>query len=221
MKNQWRKIDEAVKQGLLEDKDLHNFLEPILHAKSDREDFIKKCLKKISTRRMLLRAQWYTEIADDQQKIRQGRPALRILFLLGLAEALAKKRIGNQHLESFKAIQEFFKYISVSDRNVLQTSFKRTLLHPRQPMLRFSSILRILYDIRNRAVHGDDFFSFSLMDKERKKEHAHFSSFGLITSGYLGPRKRKKRISLDIKLTYEELRDIFRRTAIANIQSIL
>lgn len=221
MKNEWKKIDEAVKRGLLEDKNLHNFLQPIFSKQDDRVVFIKKCLRKISTRRMLLRAQWYIEIADDQGKIRQGRPALRILFLLGLAEALAKKRLGNRRLQSFKAIKEFFRYISLSDRNALCASFKRTLLRSRQPVLRFTSILRILYDIRNRAVHGDDFFSFSLMDEDTKKEQARFSSFGLITTGYLGPRFREKRLSLDIKLTYEELRDIFRRTAIANIESLL
>lgn len=221
MKNEWKIIDEAVKRGLLEDKNLHNFLQPVFNSRSGRAVFIRKCLRKISTRRMLLRAQWCTEIADDQGKIRQGRPALRIIFLLGLAEALAKKRMGNRSLQSFKAIKEFFRYISASDRNILCTSFKRTLLRPRQPTLRFTSILRMLYDIRNRAVHGDDFFSFSLMDEDTKKEQAPYSSFGLITSGYLGSRYRKKRVSLDIKLSYEELRDIFRRTAIANIESLL
>jgi hypothetical protein len=43
----------------------------------------------------------------------------------------------------------------------------------------------------------------------------------MITSGSLGKKGKKKRVSLDLSLTYEELRDIFRRVAIANTESVL
>ncbi len=220
-KSDWENIDKGVRQGLLKDPDLHDFLEPVFPTFELRETFIARCLRKISTRRMLLRAQWYIEIADDQEKVRQSRPALRLIFLMSLAEAIAKKKHGNTHLRPFDAITEFFKFISVKDKNKLTSTFTRCLLGPNHHSLRFSSILRILYDVRNRAVHGEDYFSFSLMNQKRKEEHTHYASFSLISSGYLGPSKRKRRVSLDIRLTYEELRDIFRRTAIANIEPLL
>jgi len=42
-----------------------------------------------------------------------------------------------------------------------------------------------------------------------------FTSYGIITDGPLG--KKKKRVPLDISLTYQELRDVIVRTAINNI----
>lgn len=206
---------------LHEDTELHNFLNPVFATEHGRKKFIGNCLKRITTRRMLLRAQWYVEIADDQEKVRQNRPALRLIFLMALAEAIAKNRTSNIRLGSLEAIKEFFKYISGDDKKMLHRGFRRTLLSPKHHNLRFSSILRILYDIRNRAVHGEDYFSFSLMDVADKRKHAHYTSYSLITSGYLGSRRNKKRVSLDVKLTYEDLRDIFRRTAIANIEAML
>lgn len=216
MKN---KIDELAKQGILNDKNIHQFLKSEFPTRTERLSFIKECLKKISTRRMLLRAHWYTEIADDQSSIRESRPALNLIFLMAMAEAIAKKRTNNKNLGSLEAIKCFFEYISNEDKNFLRRNFRRTLLGAKYHDLRFSSVLRILYDVRNRAVHGENYYSFSLLDRKSKLSHKHYSSFSLISSGYLGPSKRKRRVSLDIKLTYEELRDVFRRTALANIKS--
>ena len=78
----FKEIDNQIKKQLITDPDLNKFLAPEFSNRKDREDFIKECLKKQKTRRMLLRAQWYTEIADDMDKIRQSRPALRIIFLI-------------------------------------------------------------------------------------------------------------------------------------------
>lgn len=210
-----------MKKGLIVDKGLNDFLKPIFPVDDERHDFIKNCLRKIGTRRMLLRAQWYTEIADDQEKVRQSRPALSLIFLMALAEAIAKNRTRNVHLRSPEAVKEFFKYISEEDKTLLFRGFRRLLISPRHHDLRFSSILKILYNVRNSAVHGEDYFSFSLMDRGEKEKHAGYTDFGLITSGYLGGRREKRRVSLHVKLTYEELRDIFRRTALANIKSLL
>lgn len=221
MKDIWKKIDKQVKQGLVIDKNLNAFLQPVFPNKNAREDFIKKCLKKTKTRRMLLRAQWYTEIADDMDKIRRGRPALRIIFLLAAAECVVKLSLGETNIPSDYAVKIFFSYISKEDKDKLIRNFKRTLLGVRHHKFRFSSIIRILYEIRNKAVHGEDYYSFSLLDEKEKKESSQYTHYGTITSGMLGKRGRKRRVSLDISLTYEELRDIIRRTAISNIQSLL
>lgn len=228
MSSNLKKIDDLAKQILLKDRGLNNFLKSDFPVISDRRNFVKKCLKKLKTRRMLLRAQWYLEIADDQVKVRQNRPALQLIFLMALAEAIAKQRIGNPHLSSLVAVKKFFNYISPSDKGMLNQSFRRALLQSKHHRLRFSSVLRILYEVRNSAVHGEDYFSFSLMDKNQKvaARASGYTSYSLLTYGYLVPRKRKgkkvrkRREALELTLTYEELRNIFRRTAIENIKSV-
>ncbi|MDP6625895.1 MAG: hypothetical protein QGG87_05530, partial [Nitrospinota bacterium] len=165
----------------------------VLPTPTLRRSFIKKCLKRLKTRRMLLRAQWYVEIADGQEKVRQSRPSLRLIFLMAMAEAVAKERKGSTKLMPWEAIEEFFKYISPEDKRALHMGIKRTFLGPRHHNLRFSSILKILYNVRNSAVHGEDFFSFPLMSKKDKEESVGYSSYSLNASGCLGTRKRKKK----------------------------
>lgn len=211
MKKQRRKRHA---EWLLLDKKLHDFLKPVFTDDIGRKDFIKKCLKKSATKRMLLRAQWYTEIADGQEKVKRDRPALRLIFLMALAECIAKQRTGNIDLPSFKAIREFFGYISDGDKNILYKGIK-----PQNRNLRFLSILKILYNVRNMAVHGEDYFSFSLMEKEKKEKCD--DGYSLATFGYFGKKGRKEKVLLSIKLTYGELSGIFRKTAIANIKSML
>lgn len=212
MTNSFKMLDAVIKSGLMIDPKLHQFLKPFFSTTSDRQEFIAQCLKKMRTRRMLLRAQWYTEIADHQSTARDSRPALNIIFLMGMAESLAKART-NQKLSPNTAAKTFFDCISDADKKMLQQKFRRTLLSMKHHNLRFSSIIRILYEIRNKAVHGEDFFSFTLL---RQPQNTH----SMITSGTLvSKRKNRRRVSLDIGITYHELRDIFRRTAIANIKA--
>jgi len=94
----WQEIDRQVKKELLVDIRLNNFLRSVFPNLIERRVFIGKCLKKLTTRRMLLRAQWYTEIADDMDKIRRNRPALKIVFLFGLAESIVKFRLKNKKI---------------------------------------------------------------------------------------------------------------------------
>ncbi|MDB5204919.1 MAG: hypothetical protein JWP09_947 [Candidatus Taylorbacteria bacterium] len=214
----WKPVEDATRQALVEDTELHQFLTPLLADKEERKKFIKKCLRKLKTRRMLLRAQWYLDIADDQELVRQNRPALKIIFLIALAEAVTKMKTGRNAIGSFDAIKRFFAFTSEQDKEKILLGFTRTLLSPKHHSLRFSSILRILYEIRNQAVHGEDYYSFSLPNEADKIKRAGYTDWGFITSSSLGKKGKKRRISLDISLTYEELRDIVRRTAIANIQ---
>jgi len=221
-KKDWEKIDELTKQGLLVDRELNFFLEPVFPNTVERVTFIRRCLKKLKTRRMLLRAQWYTHIADDQEKVRNNRPALKIIFLIALAEAVTKMRISTNNIGSLEAIKNFFKYILPTDKRILMNDFQRALTKPKHHTLRFSSIISILYDVRNKAVHGEDYYSFSLLDNKRKNEFktGEYTDWGLMTFGDLGKQNRKRRVTLDTRITYDELRDIFRRTAIENIKSL-
>jgi len=218
-KDGFKKIDELFKREILVDKKLHNLLQPFFTTEKERGEFIKKCLTQIRTRRMLLRLQWFSEVADDLEKIKANRPALKLIFVMAMAEGLTKQEFGKK-IHSKDAIKIFFGYTSQADKNILVRGFKRALTSAATPQLRFSSIIKILYEVRNKAVHGEDFWSFFFLTKKEKEEFIKdgYTDYGLMTAGYLG-RKNKKRVSLDLTLTYEEFRDVIIRTAIANIRS--
>ncbi len=222
--NQWNKIDKVVKVGLAKDRDLNNFLNPFFVSELKTNVFIKQCLKKLKTRRMMLRTQWYAEIADGLDVVKSSRPALQIIFLMSLAEGVARLKDGAMDNDgSRKMIHNFFKFTTAEDKKLLAQKFQRALVSVRHHKLRFYSVISILYDIRNRAIHGDDFYSFSLLNEKQKKEFVDggYTHYGIMTTGFLGKRrKRKQRVPLDIVLTYKELRDIVIRTALENIRSL-
>lgn len=230
-KEAWKKVDEVTKQQLLVDKEVHAFLKPIFDDEAERTRFIKQCLNKLTARRMLNHAHWYLEMADAQEKVARGRPAIKIIFLMSLAEYITKARLRDNRIGSLKAIQSFFKFISKEDKALLQRGIEKLMVKIPHSKLRFTSLIRILYDVRNRAVHGEDYYSFSLPSPERKRkayEEDGYTHWSLATTGYLmsqprrrGGLRRKVRIPLDVTITYEDLREVFRRTAIANIQSLL
>ncbi|OGB74499.1 hypothetical protein A2V68_02695 [candidate division Kazan bacterium RBG_13_50_9] len=219
------------KQSIMQDAELIQFLAPFFQNKNNTTDFIKMCLQRIRTRHMLLRTHWYAEIADGIEKVRASRPALRIIFLISLAEGVARLRLKRERdSDNAKSmISSFMSLMSDADKNQLKRDFRRALIKMPHHQLQFSGIVNILYDIRNRAVHGDDFYSFSLLDKNRKKEYVSegYHDYGILTHGEwkISRRKgsktsanKKVKVTLDIKMTYEELRAIFIRTAIANIK---
>ena len=228
-KSPWKAIDDMTKRALVSDPDLNNFLTPFLPNKMDRRAFIRQCLRKLKTRRMLLRSQWYTELADRMHKVREGRDGLRLIFLMGMAEGVTKQKLGTNHIGSLDAILRFFRHISPEDKTAVRRGIRRALVSARHHKLLFSSIVRILYEVRNEAVHGEDFYSFSLLNPREKKKHIEYMHFGLITSGSLGKagftkrgnRRRKRRVALDISMTYPELRNMMVRTAIANIRDAM
>ena len=213
-----KKMDEHVKKVIAQES-LPFWLQ-YFPTQADASDFIKNCLKKFLTRRMMLRTEWYVEIADKMPKIHDSRPALQVIFLVALAEGIARRRFTKKEADDMGPTQlviDFFRYIIGSDKKELEMKFRRSLTSTGYHQLYISSIIRILYQVRNDAVHGEDYWDFSLVDTKRHKD-AHEPHWRLMTSGWLGPRKRKRRITVETKLTYENLRDIFIRTAIQNIQ---
>lgn len=231
--NPWRKIDNAVKKELSENKDLNDFLGPFFDSELNRREFIKKCLKKQKARQMLLRTQWYSEIADGLDVIKSNRPVLQIIFLMSLAEGVVRLRInkdGDDTVSSRLMIKEFFSCTTTQDKKIVAQKFRRALVKIKHHNLHFSSAVSILYDIRNRAVHGNDFYSFSLLNENQKKEFVDggYTHYGIMTAGFLGKtgkikggnKRRKQRVPLHISLTYKELRDIIVRTAIENIKKV-
>lgn len=205
----WEEIDRLVQEFMVSDEARNKYLRPIYPNKDAREKFIRKCFTKLKTRRMLNRAQWYSEIADAMEKIKPGKTALKIIFLMSLAEGVSTLKLGKKQTKSigsFKTIKKFFDYISEKDKHKLIKNIQNLSSSSYTQTLRFSSIIQFFYDIRNRAVHGEDYYSFSLES-------------GMITSAKLG-KKNKRHKAINTSLTYKELRNIFRRTALANIESV-
>ena len=224
MDSDFKKIDEAFKAEILADPALHKFLEPEIPNESERASFIKRCLKKLTARRMLLLAQWYIELADHQSKVRESRPALNIIFLIAMSEAVAKMKTRNSKLGSLRTIQTFFRHILRQDKEHLQRTLQRSLSSTKHHALRFSSIIRIFYGVRNEAVHGGNFWDFSLWEGPKPQPKANvIMHYGLLTFATMTSRSRKtkSKIALELRLSYSELRDIFRRTAIENVKSLL
>lgn len=205
------------KIDIMHDDELLLFYTEYFSNKDEASRFLKKCLKKLSTYRMMLRVKWYSDIANGMPKVSDARPALQIVFLMALAESIATRRYTKKQvicLGSQKLVLNFFKYITRSDKFELERKVKR--LHDAQK-LRISSIVRILYQVRNDAIHGEEFWNFSLLNKDFQRKEGGPQS--LVTSGLLGRKSKKQRVILDVQLTYEDLRDVFIRTAIKNIES--
>lgn len=217
----FKKLDEHTKRFLEKDKSLSNFWSKYFSNKYETGLFIKNSLRKLLTRRMMLRVKWYVDIADGMPKVRDSRPALQVVFLVALAESVARRKFTKKQADSLgsqKLILDFFKHLQNSDKEEFGKKFKRALVSIKHHRLSISSVVRILYQVRNDAVHGKEYWGFDLVDKKRHSD-SDKPYWSLITTGWLGTRKRKRRVNLDIKLTYEDLRDIFIRTAIKNIES--
>ncbi|MDD5251011.1 MAG: hypothetical protein PHT12_00080 [Patescibacteria group bacterium] len=197
-------------------RDLIVFLRPAFSNRTECMKFLKRCYKRRRAWYSLWGACWYVEIADAMSSVRRERPALNIIFLMGMAEAIA--RVRNRGFRSEKLVRHFFYKISEEDKELLLGGIRRTFGRGYYHRLRFSSVIKILYEARNAAVHGEDYFSFQLATSKGYARNAGYS-YSVITSGRLGKRRNKKRVErLEIKMTYMILRDIFIRTAIRNLE---
>ncbi|MEX0999924.1 MAG: hypothetical protein WD000_08205 [Thermodesulfobacteriota bacterium] len=209
-------FDERIDKNILEDPELNFFLDRYISNKGEKILFIKDCLKKDQKRKILLRLQWYAETADRMEMIRRGRPALQITFLMAMAEAIMAGKKENNNLPSKQAIKDFFLGVDLRDQKVLEFGIKLSLNDIEEPYLTLPKIIDIMYEVRNRVVHGKDYWNFLMPDKKDVRE-----GFTLVTRGWIGKRGKKKEISLDVRIAYEELRDVFIRTGLNHIRSIL
>ena len=216
-------LEKVIKREILYDPELRVLLLPFFeNDEKATHQFIFRCLRRMTTRRMLLRTQWFCELADGMGKVKTHRPALQLMFLIFLAEGVVKQHAGDD-TQSFTAVREFFRHTLPADKQHITQNLRRSLGSRRLHQLSFLSTLRILYEVRNRVVHGQEFWEFFFLEKEEKEKYIRegYNHYGLLTSGHLGPKGRKHRESLDMTLTYEEFRDIVIRTAVENIKMML
>lgn len=211
------RLDFLAKKSIESDPRLHQLLLPFFLNDREVGSFVHQCLKKMKTRRMLLRVQWYDELANLIRQARDKRPALPLIFLMAMAESTARALLPastERKIGSLKAVKNFFSHIEENDKVLLQRSIRRTLRLPNTPQLQFLSIIKILWQVRNNAVHGTNFWDFGLPDTKKTMDQY----YSLITEGQLGSRKHQRRVMLEVKIPYEKLRDIFIRTAIQAIK---
>lgn len=197
-KDPLKKLDRLAKSSIANDPKLLNLLINYFSDIYEVKIFVKKCLKKLKTRRMLLRVKWYIELASLIRRSRDKRPALPLIFLMAMAESIARSILPNKKAktsQSFDIVKLLFNKIDQRDKVILKQKIRRANLKPNINSLRFSSILKLLWNARNDAVHGIDFWSFGLPDSET----------GLLTHGLLGTKKHRRKISLEINIQYENL----------------
>ena len=92
-----RKANKHMKQMLAQDESSLSFWLKYFPTRNDASNFIRKCLRKLLTQRMMLIAEWYVNIADNMPKIHDSRPALQLIFLIALAEGVAKRRFTKKN----------------------------------------------------------------------------------------------------------------------------
>lgn len=88
-RSRWAHFDAQTRIYLSQDPELISFWADYFPSREDAIVFIKRCLKKITTRRMMLRVKWYVDIANRMPSVRDSRPALQIIFLVAMAESIA------------------------------------------------------------------------------------------------------------------------------------
>lgn len=215
----YEKYDKKVRSEISKDKVLISIIQPFLEKDEDPKGFIVKSLENRKGRSIILRLKWFLEIANGIEEIKPGRPALKLIFIMALIEGVSRIKEENDDLKSIDAINKFFELTNEDSKKYILENFKSTITEKKE--ITFDDFLEIIYDIRSRAVHGNTFWEFSFMDKDTKEKEPDYFSF--VISGYLKSKEdsKKKRITLDIKLTYDEFEKIIIDTVIRNIKKIL
>ncbi|KKR47091.1 MAG: hypothetical protein UT82_C0003G0005 [Parcubacteria group bacterium GW2011_GWB1_40_14] len=200
---------------------LLKLLKPFFSSEKTTEIFLDDAFKISGARGMLLRLDWYIELAEIVETLRPDRPSLRLIFLLATAESIMRSRIAlnegqiiAQQKGSWEVIKGFFQ--GLSDENKIQ------LFHGiRRPLgdekgVEFGSVekvIRILWQARNDAAHGNDFWTFQLPDSSMAVNGS------LITEGRMSDKETF--FSLDISITYDNIQRIVIETALAHIRTIM
>lgn len=200
------RLNQLRDKQITADERLRNFYLPYFGNEEDTQAFIERCLSQDMTRQIMLMTQWYGELADKMKGVYMSAQNLQVLFLTILAEAIAKiSKDFHEDRESEKHFLLFFEYLSEQDKRELLRGFHE-LVFPRDRTLQ--AILRMLYQIRCELVHNGIFFDFFFCDNaENPIPIIHVG----ITKGEDG---RKRKISLEVGISYSEFRNIIVRTSI-------
>lgn len=125
--------------------------------------------KNIATPRLMLNnVMRLSTLANDMEKIRPGKDALKIAYLVTCIEALYHLSGKGQELKKIGIVIDFFEhYLFVDDKNSILKKVKRSWANyiPGQEFDRDINIevfARIINETRNIFLHEGDYWSISL-----------------------------------------------------------
>lgn len=201
-----KKLNKARDTDILNDEEIRKFYLPYFSNDPNKvQAFIKKCLKRDKTRKMLLLTQWLTEIADKiPSASKSGAGNLQIVFLITLAESVAKYSDNyTKEGDSKKFIDTFFTFLSSGDKEILVSKFKT--INSQKSKLK--CIIGDFYDIRNRAVHNGIFFDFFFR-----------GDCTTMASIRRGKKNKKRAVVMENDLDYNTFKEIIVRSSIKIIE---
>lgn len=191
---------------------LIEFYEPYFSNDENKtREFIKQAVdtrQKRNIRAIILQTQRLIYLADNADKIKPSRDALKLLFLIICAEAVAKLyKNFEEEGQSRYYVKMFFQEIcDPQDWDSLSGAIITD--KPRRPSVLSSvEFVDFLYEVRCSVVHEGRYWEFRFKDKS--KLGVPFCYFG------------KTETTVVVGITYEELRDIIVRGAIKAINTCL
>lgn len=195
-------------------------LRPFFTDEESLQAFLSEAMKNQEAHRMLLHLDWYTELADLIEAIRPERAPLRLIFLLAGAENLMRKRaaleknsVDANHMKSWDVISQFFAALSQDNQNRLLRGVRRPLGDEKGVEFSIEEIVRILWQARNDAAHGVDFYTF------QTPESPEVADGGLLTEGRMN--RDEDFFPLDMQITFEEIQNIILETALEHVKAVM
>ena len=107
---------------------------------------------------MMHQIQRLVSLADDIDKLRPKKEALRLFFLIVCAENISKLHANfDGEGQSKLYVRRFFEnFVSPADRHLLE----RSIVDSEFNMLNLEQVARLLYDVRCDVVHEGNYWSF-------------------------------------------------------------
>ena len=107
---------------------------------------------------MMHQIQRLVSLADDIDKFRPKKEALRLFFLIVCAENIAKlhANFGGEGQSNLYVRRFFENFVSPADRHLLESSIVDSQFN----MLNLEQVARLLYDVRSDVVHEGNYWSF-------------------------------------------------------------
>ena len=197
-------------------QELEDFYAPYFSTQEEVKKYIKKCFNKEYTKRILLHTKWLVEIADNIERIKPGRPGLKVVFLITVAESVVK--LSSRGLSEFHPwghIKDFFQSLSQEDKVMLQDNIYRwsRSRYDSKPRLRIETIARIFYNVRNKVLHEGVYYRFSFHENENDGTEG-----CTITEAYIGKIKKRKKILVALTISYKSFRDVIIRTVLNRVR---
>lgn len=184
-----------------------HFYRPHFDDPQSLSDFVESCQALAppnhSAKIMMHQARRLVELADAMEAVRPGRDALKVFFLIVCAEALAKLADGATDEGRSRAYtRRFFDECTLAcDRQLLEQSFVGVDDDGFPRFLSLGDVIDVLYNVRCDVAHEGRYWEFTFCD----------NGIPMINSNP----------EIEVRLSYQEFRNVLVRAAINAIRSVL